>query len=327
MTWKTEGPRRSDGPAGRGHKPAAAPHSRIATARRHDIPVPDGTIACWQMPGRAGALPLLYLPGFGGYMDGFAEVIENVASDVPLYYLETREKASSALRRDAGRLSRRASGTPGGTHRLSAGFAMDDIAADVWAAARALGLEDGGYVLFGSSFGAAVGAHALSLDEAPAPAPPARAPRPALTVLFDPMHELWLPPWLVRAAAATLPLGLVAFLRPSLKRLVLAGMQAEVQRRRAGGVIDNAVLWKWRAAALGLSGWSIFDIAPQVQAPVDIIAASGDRFHAADLYPRIAAAFPRARLVHLEVADDEREQEMGRLASAYARAAGAGFRG
>jgi pimeloyl-ACP methyl ester carboxylesterase len=281
---------------------------RIERAERREIPVSGGRIVCYLMPAqgtprphpapaaqprsRAGTLPVLFLPGWGGVIEGFADVIEHVDGDVDLFYLETREKGSSRV-------------------SLDSGFSMQRIADDVAAAAAHLGLGEEGYVLMGSSFGASVALEALRSG--------GQLPRPAVTVLFEPMPRLWLPGGIVRTAGALLPLPLIRLLRPALKRLVLAGMKEEVQRRRAARVIENADLEKWRRAALSMADWHILDIAGGVNEPVAIVQASGDRFHDERVYPRIADAMPAATLYRLRVPESEREALMGRIASAYAR--------
>lgn len=287
---------------------------RIETATRRLIPVAGGHIICYEMPAAAAGsrqpprpLPVLFIPGWGGVVEGFEEVIAAVDENVELYYLETREKGSSEV-------------------SLDSEFSMEQCAADVRDAVYALGLPEGGYVLMGSSFGAAVALEALGgLEEKPGNPPPAATDGagtgnrlPAATILFEPMAELWLPRLVVKALGTLMPVGLVTFLRPALKRLVLAGMREEVQRARAELVIDNADLRKWRRAALRLADWHIRDIAPHVHEPVAVIQASGDRFHDESVFPEIAAALPAGRLYRLPVPESKREHLMGRVASVYA---------
>jgi pimeloyl-ACP methyl ester carboxylesterase len=280
---------------------------RIETATRRRIPVAGGNIMCYEMPVGNGApdalgapaapvvtasppLSVLFIPGWGGVVDGFEEVIAAIDEDVELYYLETREKGSSEV-------------------SLDSEFSMKQCAEDVRDAVDTIGLPAGGYVLMGSSFGAAVALQALT----------ALQRLPAVTVLFEPMPELWLPRLLVKALGTLLPVGLVSFLRPVLKRLVLAGMREEVQRARVERVIDSADLAKWRRAALRLVDWHILSIAPAVAEPVSVIQASGDRFHTGSVFPEIAEALPAGRLYRLPVPESEREHLMGRIASLYAR--------
>ncbi|NBF41771.1 MAG: hypothetical protein GVY14_15285 [Spirochaetes bacterium] len=297
---------------------------RIETATRRRIPVAGGHIICYEMPAGAGGvrppsgttgsrqprrpLPVLFIPGWGGVVEGFEEVIAAVDEDVELYYLETREKGSSEV-------------------SLDSGFSMEQCAADVGDAVHVLGLPEGGYVLMGSSFGAAVALQALAALEGQPGNPPSAAAggaaagrrAPAATVLFEPMAELWLPRLVVKVLGTLMPVGLVTLLRPALKRLVLAGMREEVQRSRAELVIDSADLRKWQRAALRLIDWHILDIAPCIHEPVAVIQASGDRFHDESVFPEIAGALPAGRLYRLPVPESKREQLMGRVASVYAR--------
>jgi len=272
---------------------ARSASARSASARSREITVPGGTILCRHMPAiGTPSQPVLFLPGWGAVLAGFEAVIEAIDPAVEIYYLETREKGSSRMQRGAS-------------------FSMPRTAADLGDVAAALGLQEHGYVLMGSSFGASVAAEAL--------ADGVLAGRlPTATVLFEPMSELWLPQALL-AASRFAPLSMVALLKPLLKRLVLAGMRAETQRRRAALVIDGADLWKWRRAAGAMRGWSLFAVAPHVTEPVVVVSTTGDRFHDASVYPRIVEALPQGELLNRPVPESQREQLMGWLASVYAR--------
>lgn len=276
----------------------ASPGTRSASARSLEIPVPGGAILCRHIPairGTSGAtrpLPLLFLPGWGAVLAGFEAVIDAVDPEIDIYYLETREKGSSRMERGAG-------------------FSMEQTAADLGEAARALGLGQNGYVLMGSSFGASVAVEALADGVL-------TGRLPAATVLFEPMTELWLPRAL-RTASRFVPLSVVAVLKPLLKRIVLAGMREETQRRRAALVIDGADLRKWRQAAVAMGGWHLLEVAPRVAEPVVLVRTGGDRFHDASVFPGIAEALPQGELLTRPVPESQREQLMGRLASACAR--------
>lgn len=265
---------------------------QLAVVRR--VTVPDGALTAYVMPAAqpSRGLPILYIPGWGGTLEGFLGVVRAIGPEVDLYYLETREKRSSDL-------------TPG------ADFSMRRVAADVGAAAEQLGLSSGRYLLLGSSYGGAVAVQALA----------DRTVQPALTLLYDPMPRLWMPRLIMRTVAPLLSPGALAFLRPALKRLVLAGMREPTQRRRAELFIDAADMAKWRAAALNLRDWDLFRIAPAIDAPVEVINGCADRFHKPSHYPEIAKAVPGARYVRIPVAESQREHLMGAVATAYALAA------
>ncbi len=271
--------------------PGVAASARLDSGDRWTIPVRDGAISAYAMPalGERRGLPVLYVPGWGGTIEGFMDVIESIGEAVDLFYVETREKCSSEL-------------VP------HARFTMSRIAADVAGAARRFGLPDDGYLLLGSSFGAAVAVQAVADGVL----------RPAVTILYDPMPRLWMPRWVLRYVAPLASPGVVSVLRPALKRLVLAGMRERLQRRRAARFIDAADLGKWRAAAIALRDWDIRSVGPRVDRPVAIVNGCADRFHDPSLYPRIAAAIPGSRLLRVPVRESERERLIGAVATAYA---------
>lgn len=291
---------------------------QLARASALRVEVPGGTIRVYRLAPVAdgqAAWPVLFVPGWGGVIDGFYETLRAIDPAVELVYVETREKRSS-------RVDRRAS------------FSMRRMAGDVAAAARAAGLEDRRFVLAGSSFGGAVAVQALA-DTAVADTPVAEAAmadaagddagsrgallRPAVTVLYDPMPRLWIPRWIMSFVAPLLPAWLLAPMRPALKRLVLAGMREPTQRRRTERFIDDAVLWKWRAAALRLRRWDVLSVGPRAAGAAHVVNGSTDRFHDGAIYPAIAGALPGGRLLRVPVPESRREHLIGAVLSAYAR--------
>ncbi|MFW5690038.1 MAG: alpha/beta fold hydrolase [Spirochaetota bacterium] len=264
-----------------------------ARVRRHSVP--GGSIRSLHLAAAAPeqGLPVLFVPGWGGVMTGFARTLGAVDPRVRVIYAETREKRSSRLARNAP-------------------FSMRHFARDIAAVARDAGLTERGFVLAGSSFGGAVVAQALALHLL----------KPAATILYDPMPRLWVPRWTLTTLAPLLPVGVIAHLRPGLKRLVLAGMREPTQRRRTARFIDDADLWKWRAAALRMRSWTIWKIAPRVESSVYVVNGSSDRFHAGAIYPQIAAALPHGRLFRVPVDESEREDLMGAILSECALSRG-----
>lgn len=264
------------------------------------VDVPGGAIRAYRLVGSGGAepsLPVLFVPGWGGVIDGFYETLRAVDPAVDLVYVETREKRSSRIVRHAA-------------------FSMRRIAADVAAVARAAGFTDGGFVLVGSSFGGAVAVQALADRDV--------SPRPAVTVLYDPMPRLWIPRWIMSLVAPLVPAWLLTPLRPALKRLVLAGMREPTQRRRTERFIDDAVLWKWRAAALRLRDWDVASVGPGAAGPAHVVNGSTDRFHDGAIYPVIAGTLPEGRLLRVPVPESRREHLIGAVICAYAFASAGG---
>lgn len=264
------------------------------------IAVPGGSLRVVRIaPSRAGvrdasqseALPVLFVPGWGGVIDGFRETLRAIEDGIELFYVETREKRSS-------RLSRRTS------------FSMERIGADVGVVAAELGLEPGRFILAGSSFGGGVVAQALADGRL----------RPRIGLLYDPMPRLWMPRWIMNLLVPLMPAWLITVMRPGLKRLVVAGMQEATQRRRAERFIDDAVLWKWRAVSLRLRDWDIHRVGPTITSPVHVLNGSADRFHDSGIYPAIARSIPGARLARIPVPESRREHLIGALLCAYARA-------
>jgi pimeloyl-ACP methyl ester carboxylesterase len=233
------------------------------------------------------------VPGWGADWEYFVDLFDEVDEEVPLYFLESREKRSSTMAPDAS-------------------YSMRRFARDVAVAIRALGLDATGYVLVGTCFGSGVLLETLSRKLA----------NPAISVLFDPMPRLWVPRWILHWIVPVLPISLIAILRPSVRRALLYGMEEEAQRERTRKIIDSAVLPKWKPGSFQIRDWSAFDVAPRVTNEVHVLNAASDRFHDGSVYPVIAKLMPNATYVRFFVEGRDRERFMGTTVNAYSRSRG-----
>jgi hypothetical protein len=161
----------------------------------------------------------------------------------------------------------------------------------------------------GTCWGSTIIAHGLARGILSAPT----------TVLYDPMHRLWFPDWLLRTLVPAVPIGIWRLLKPAAKAVALWGMQEETQKQRTALFIDCADLWKWRRTALQVRETNLYNIAPEIPDEVFVLNGASDKIHDQSHYPRLAAGMPRGRFFYLPVDESQRELLMGWIALQFSK--------
>lgn len=253
------------------------------------VPTLDGRIRA--LHGRTDdtdSRPIVFVPGWGTTPAGFTATFEVLNGRADWYYVETREKGSSILDRDVARLG------------------MDEMAADVAAVIEHVAAED--FVLIGTCWGSAVILHGLARGIIDAPT----------IVVSDPMHQLWAPAWVRRLLIPIAPEFLVDLLRKPITAVALRNMPEGPQRRRALDFIENAVIWKWKRAAVGCRMFNLFEELDSIHQTVVVTNGASDVIHVNENYPKIAAQLKSGRFLYLETDEANRERLLGVLALEYA---------
>ncbi len=261
------------------------------------VPVEDGEIRIFHVKPKnpIAVRPIVLVPGWGSLPAGFRDFYSVLHQRAELYYIETREKQSSRLDKKVARLS------------------MSQKAKDIQDALDFLGLSgDRDFVLLGTCWGGALLFQGL-LDAS------IRAPT---LVALDPMHRLWYPEWMLRYVFPLLPVFIVKMIKPILKKLALAGMKEQVQRRRAEDFIDGAEIWKWKKAAQSVRDFELFGKLSRLQEEVFVFNGTGDKIHDPLNYPRIAREIPRGRFFYMPTDESLRERMMGLIALEFAKVTG-----
>ncbi len=228
--------------------------------------------------------PVVFVPGWGTVPEGFKDFFDAVNQKIECFYVETREKNSSRI------------------DRRNAHMDMDHLAGDVHAVIKNNSLTDSGdFVLMGTCWGSTIIAHGLSRGLLSAPT----------TVLFDPMHTLWFPRWLLKWVVPVVPLWIWKIIRPAGKRIALSGMNEPTQRRRAEMFIDSAVLWKWKRTALHVQDVNLYSAMPKITQELFVMNGVKDKIHDPIHYPKLAQLAPKGRFFYLPVEESQREQLLG----------------
>jgi len=155
--------------------------------------------------------------------------------------------------------------------------------------------------LIGTCWGSTILAHGLARRILSAPT----------AVLFDPMHTLWFPKWLLKWVVPLIPLWLWNLIRPIGKRIAIKGMNEPTKRSRAEMFVDNATLWKWKRSGIQVQDANLYHSMPQIQQEVLVMNGVQDKIHEQEHYPKLAALIPKGRFFHIPVDESQREQLLG----------------
>ena len=236
--------------------------------------------------------PLVFVPGWGVVPRGFKDLYEVLHEKIEFFYIETREKKTSRMK------------------RFKAKFTMNQKAKDVGDALNFLGLNgDKDYILMGPCWGGAIILQGLMDKTIEAPS----------IVTIDPMHRLWYPQWMLNYIAPIIPIWLVILLKPLLKWLRLRKMTEKVQKQRADDFIKEAVMWKWKRAAFQTRHFELFGNLSKIDKEVFIFNATNDLIHDKRDYPKIAKEIPKGRFIYMETDESNRERIMGILGREFSK--------
>lgn len=259
------------------------------------LPVDDGEIRVfhWIPENPVSIRPVVFVPGWGVMPVGYYDYFRVLYNRVECYYIETREKGSSRIDRKKARLD------------------LHQKAKDVADVLDQLGLTgERDFVLMAPCWGAAILLQGL-LDGA------VRAPT---IVAVDPMHTLWFPKWLIRYAGPVTPPFIAEWvIKPVFKWLLLGNMKEPVQKLRAETFVDNAIVWKWRKAAMQVQDFELYKTAHNILENVFVVNGTHDKVHEQSDYPRLARLMPNARFIFMKTSEDNREYLMGLVALEFSR--------
>ena len=257
------------------------------------IPVDDGEIRVFHVKPKKpiSKRPVIFVPGWGGILEGYTDVFEVLHDEVEFFYVETREKSSSKLNRKKAKMD------------------MNQKVKDVSDVIKHLGIDTDDFVLYGTCWGSAIILHGLVENTITAPT----------IVAHDPMHTLWFPKWFLRFVAPLLPVFVAEMLKPILRRIQLRGMNEEVQRQRAEAFIDNAEAWKWKKAAESVKDFELFGNLSYIKDEVFVFNGTQDKVHNQLTYPKMAREIPQGRFIYMKTNESLRERLQGLIVLEFSK--------
>jgi hypothetical protein len=258
------------------------------------IPVDDGEIRVIHVnpKNKISKRPLVFVPGWGVIPRNFNDFYEVLHEKIEFFYIETREKKTSRIK------------------RFKAKLTMNQKAKDVGDALNFLGLNgEKDFVLMGPCWGGAVILQGLMDKSIKAP-----------TILaVDPMHRLWYPQWMLDYVGPLLPVWLLYLMKPLLKWLKLRNMKEKVQKQRAEDLIKEAVMWKWKRAGFQCRHFELYGNLHKIDEEVFVFNATNDLIHDKRDYPKIAKEIPKGRFIYMETDESYRERMMGILGREFSK--------
>jgi pimeloyl-ACP methyl ester carboxylesterase len=245
------------------------------THRRHQIEVDDGvrlTVDEWQ-PG-TGAEPLVFVAGWVSIMEGWRPLLEVLARERPVYYMETREKRSAVFERSRLR---------------PVDFAIPVLGDDVIAVCDQLAIDPHLRVFFASSMGSNAVLEAFKYGRLEGKA----------AFLIGPNAEFRFPGW--GKALVLFPTALYRLLLPLvlwyLRHFRVNVREDPQQMARYRRTLKAAHTKRLKLSARAVIGYSLFPGLETVEVPVAVAYAASDTLHEGDDVHRIVGVLPRGRAV------------------------------
>lgn len=237
-----------------------------------------------------GKRPIVFVPGWGGIPREFQDTYEMIHNRYEIYYIETREKKTSHIK------------------RWRSKFSMSQKAMDVAKVIDHFNLNDTDFLLYGTCWGSAIILQGLMDQTLHAPT----------IVTMDPMHRLWYPQWMLNIIPVIFPVFVIRMLKPILKWLQMRKLTEPRQKERALQFIDNAVMWKWIRAAYQCRHFELFGNLHKVLDEVFVINGTNDAVHDQTSYPKIALEIPKGRFLRFQTSERNREWLMGLVMGQFA---------
>ena len=253
----------------------------------HWVPVENGEIRVLHIkPEKPESVrPIVFLSGWQTMPHQFTELYKILHNRVEFFFIETREKNTSKIKRQKADLS------------------LTQKAKDVKKVIEYFNLTGKDFVLFGTCWGAAILFQGL-LD---------RTLKAPTYVTFSPMHKLWFNKFLLKFIVPFLPAFIISVLMKLVSYVLFIGEKAETQKNRMQLTMKEGTAWKWKKAARAARDFELFGKLNQIEEEVIVISGTNDRVHKIYDYPRFADELQNGRFFYFGFEEDEREIMMGTL--------------
>lgn len=226
-------------------------------------------LRCWQPDEPSLDWPVVFVPGWISLPHGWADLLQDLARRQPVFYVETREKA---------------------TARYSEAFTPADQtiernAADLVAVSRQLPGAHQDRVWLAASLGATVLTAALAGGELDARAAFIISPQAHFQYPWWVGPLTYTPDWLYPPARD--------FILWYLRRFKVDTRAEPEQMARYERTMHAAEPRRLKFSARSFGGYALWPVLPDVQLPVGVAYASSDTLHASDDVKRLIAGLPR----------------------------------
>lgn len=233
-----------------------------------------------------GRLAVLFIAGLISQIFGWKDVLREMTRDFTVYYVETREKASSVIHGEVN-------------------YSIESIGKDIVRIISLLNLPSRQYILFGSSLGATAildGCRFMKHD-------------PLCLVLVGPNAIFRIPKWSY-PIIWMFPPRLYLLIKPVI-RWYLRTFEVDVnsdyaQYEKYSSILDVADPWKLKKIAFPLARYTVWDRIAEVRYPTLIIGASKDIMHIPENLLKMVEQLENAVYLDMETNSATHSTEMVR---------------
>ncbi|NHJ31542.1 MAG: alpha/beta hydrolase [Asgard group archaeon] len=257
------------------------------------IPVDGGEIRVFhRKPKKVSAKrPILFIPGFATTPWSWRGFPKSIHNNTEYYFLETREKKSSKIKRNR-----------------KANFRVDQKAKDIAQAIKFLGLDKKDFVLFGTSYCGGIVLQGLIQKYFTAPT----------IVVFDPSCNWAYMRKPIRWLLPIIPPFILGAMRFIFAKIFLAGMKNQHQKERNLDFISGADPYKWRKACMQNLQFDITNEINTITEEVFVVHGTKDKFHPGETFYKYSKDIPKGRFIYFNCENEKREFFNGVIGSAFA---------
>ena len=228
--------------------------------------------------------PVIFIPGWGSFIQGWKIVLREMSKDFEIYYLETREKGSAI-------------------HKKEQEITIENIGDDIARATALINLKDDCFIALGSSMGATAILDAIAGEKL----------FPSLAVLIGPNIEFNIPRFLI-IILSIIPIQFYKAIRPFakwyMKRKYIDMESDSKQYHKYSYVLDNIHFGRTRRSALSFKKYSFKDKIDKIRKRILVFSGKKDILHNYEQTLDMVKRIENATLINLETNDRTHSAEM-----------------
>jgi pimeloyl-ACP methyl ester carboxylesterase len=231
--------------------------------------------------------PVVFFAGFASVIENFKELLIALTENFTVHYVETRDKESSILPKEAG-------------------FTVYDVASDIFSAIDTLGMPEGKYIILAFSLGSTATAEAFRSFP---------VIRPQLLILAAPNGRFRIPPigiFIARYLSWSYYL-IRPFLKWYIKTFHVNTKEDYEMYNISVRALDMSDPRKMAPTLLEMVKYEIWDALDKIDIPVIVIGASKDIFHTHDDALEISSAIVNSKYYDLETNKRTHSREVSDL--------------
>ena len=235
--------------------------------------------------------PVIFIPGWGSFIQGWKIVLREMSKDFEIYYLETREKSSAI-------------------HKKEQEITIENIGDDIAKVTALINLKDDGFIALGSSMGATAILDAMAEEKF----------SPSLAVLIGPNIEFNIPRFLI-IILSIIPVQFYKVIRPFakwyMKKKYIDMDSDSKQYDKYSYVLDNVHFDRTRRSALSFKKYSFETKIEQIKKRILVFSGDKDILHNYERTVDMVRRIKGSKLINLKTNDKTHSEEMVRKMRDY----------